>query len=191
MSQKKQHLLREVLFVFKKKYGKMTVNAWLLSELEQTRPAVMLLGGILMMGGGILVRWFTGSPYARMHELGIGEMIPPVWLMTLLWTLAFFIVGCAAGYVLGFRIRGCEGEKYKGCMLFVLVAVLELCWYPTLFGAGLLFLSVLESIAILCFAVGATVSFYRVSKFAGFLLLLHDVWLCYLLILNFSVFFTV
>jgi tryptophan-rich sensory protein len=182
-------LEREVLYVFKKKYGKMTVNAWLVSEMEATRPWVMLLGGILLTAGGILVRLFCGSPYRRMLELGIAELTPPVWLMTLLWTVAFFTVGCAGGFVLGYRVAGCDGEKYKGCMLFVLFAVLELCWYPTLFGAGLLFLSVLECIAILCFAVGTTVSFYRVSKFAGLLLLMHVVWLCYLLILNFAIFF--
>lgn len=177
--------------MFKKKYGKMTFNAWLQSELESTRPWVMLLGGILLSVGGILVRLFTGSPYARLLELGISEITPPAWLMTLLWTFAFFSVGCAGGMVLGLRPSGCEGEKYKGCMLFVLLAVLELCWYPTLFGAGMVFLSVLEAIAILCFAVGVTVCFLPICRFAGILMLLHDVWLVYLLLLNCSVFFRV
>lgn len=177
--------------MFKKKYGRMTANAWLLSELELTRPWVMLLGGILLSVGGILVRCAAGSPYARMLELGIGEMVPPVWLMTLLWTLAFFSVGCAGGFVLGLRRGDCEGEKYKGCMLFVLYAVLALCWYPCFFGAGRLFLSVLLSIGILCFAVGTTVCFWQVSRLAGTLMLLHDVWLVYLLLLNCAVFFCV
>ena len=109
--------------MFKKKYGKMTVNAWLVSEMEATRPWVMLLGGILLTAGGILVRLFCGSPYRRMLELGIAELTPPVWLMTLLWTVAFFTVGCAGGFVLGYRVAGCDGEKYKGCMLFVLFAI--------------------------------------------------------------------
>ena len=175
--------------MYKKKYGKVTVNAWLNMEMEQSRPMVMILFGFLMMAAGIIVRFAVGSPYIMIHALDIADILPPVWLLSLLWTLAFLTIGCAAGFVLGFRAGGCEVDKYKGSMLFVILAVLELCWYPTLFGAGLLFLSILESILILCFAVGVTVCYYRVSKFAGVLFLLHDIWLIYMLILNFAVFF--
>ncbi len=175
--------------MYKKKYGKVTVNAWLNLEMEQSRPMVMAFVGLLMMAAGVLVRLWVGSPYMTMLALDIGDLVPPVWLMTILWSLAFLIIGCSAGFVLGYRLPGCEVDKYKGGMLFVMVAVLELCWYPTLFGAGMVFLSVLESILILCLAVGVTVCFYRVSRFAGMLFLLHDIWLIYMLILNFAVFF--
>ena len=167
----------------------MTVNAWLSAEMERSNHFLMVAVGVLFMIGGIMVRALVGSPYRCILELGIGDIVPPVWLMTLLWSVSFFIVGSAAGFVLGYRSGGCEGEKYKGCMLFVLLAVLELCWYPTLFGANLVFLSVLESIVILCLSVSVTLCFYRVSKYAGMLLLFHNVWLIYMLILNFSIFF--
>lgn len=175
--------------MYKKKYGKVTVNAWLNMEMEQSRPSVMVLFGILMMAAGIIVRIAVGSPYMTILALDIADLLPPVWLMSLLWTFAFLTIGCAAGFVLGYRAGGCEVDKYKGSMLFVVLAVLELCWYPTLFGAGFLFLSVLECILILCFSVGVTLCYYRVSKFAGVLFLLHDIWLIYMLILNFAVFF--
>ncbi len=175
--------------MYKKKYGKVTPNAWLNMEMEQSRPAVMVALGTVMLMAGILVRVFVGSPYIGILALGIADIVPPVWLMTLLWSLSFLIIGCAAGFVLGFRLPGCEVDKYKGGMFFVLLAVLELCWYPTLFGAGLVFLSVLECILILCLAIVVTVCFYRVSRFAGVLFLLHDVWLVYMLILNFAVLF--
>ena len=51
------------------------------------------------------------------------------------------------------------------------------------------FISVLLSILILCLALATTFCFYRVTKFAGMLLLLHDIWLVYMLILNFAVLF--
>ncbi|MBQ9798012.1 MAG: tryptophan-rich sensory protein [Clostridia bacterium] len=189
MQQIPNSIFREVLFLYQKKYGRMTIGAWLNLEMEQSNPLIMLLLGVGMVAGGILIRFFVGSPHLVILSLNIETMIPPVWLMTLLWTLSFLIVGCAAGFVLGYRARGCEVDKYKGGMLFVLLAVLELCWYPTFFGAGLLFLSVLESILILCLGIGTTLCFYRVSRFSGMLLLLHDLWLIYLLILNFAVFF--
>ena len=175
--------------MYKKKYGRMTVNAWLNSELERSNPILMIAIGFLLVISAILVRAFVGSPYRTMMELGISDLVPPVWLMTFLWSVSFFTIGSAAGFVLGYRIRGCDGEKYKGCMLFVVLAVLELCWYPTLFGANLVFLSVLEAVLILCLSVAVTYSFYRISKFAGMILLFHDIWLIYMLILNFSILF--
>ena len=163
--------------MYRKKYGRLTVNAWLNAEMERSNPFVMLTVGVLLTVAGILVRAWVGSPYRTILHLGIGDLIPPAWLMAFLWSVAFLIIGCAAGFVLAYRTGGCDGEKYKGCMYFVLLAVLELCWYPTLFGANLVFLSVLESILILCLSLAVTFSFYRVTKFAGMLFLLHDVWL--------------
>ena len=167
----------------------MTVSAWLNAEMENSNPIVMLLIGGLLTIVAVVVRASVGSPYKVMLELGINELVPPAWVMTALWSIAFFTVGCAAGFVLAYRTIGREAEKYKGCLLFFTLAVLELLWYPTLFGASLVFLSVLESILILCLAVCVTVHFYKVTKFSGMILLLHDVWLVYMLILNFSVLF--
>jgi len=178
-----------VLFLYKKKYGKIKVGAWLNVEMAQSNSALMLLVGSLLTLGGIIVRFAVGSPHVTILALGIDAMLPPVWLMCLLWTLSFFTIGCAAGFVLGYRAGGCEVDKYKGCMIFVLLAVLELCWYPTFFGASLIFLSALETVLILCLAIGVTFCFSRVSKLAGMLLLFHDVWLVYMMILNFAVFF--
>ncbi len=178
-----------LLHMYHKKYGRMTPGAWISLELEHSSPLLMVVLGVAMAAGGILVRFFTGSPHMTLLALEITELLPPVWLIGLFWTLAFLTVGGAAGLVLGYRTPGCEAEKYKGGMLFVLLAVLELCWYPTFFGAGLVFLSVLESVLILCLSIGVTFSFYRVTRLSGMLLLLHDIWLIYMLILNFAVFF--
>lgn len=176
-------------FLHKKKYGKLTVSAWLNLELSQSSPALMLLMGFGLMIAGIAVRIHVGSPYGVILALGVKEIFPPIWIMSFVRMLSFFTIGCAAGFVLGYREQGCQSEKYKGCMFFVLLAVLELLWYPTLFGSALVFLSALESILILCLSVCVTFSFYRVSKFAGMILLLHNIWLIYLLILNFAVLF--
>ena len=175
--------------MYHKKYGKMTVNAWLNSEMERSNPIVMVAIGTLLTVIAIIVRAKVGSPYQTIHAMNLDAIIPPVWIMTLLWSLSFLTVGCAAGFVLAYHACGRDGEKYKGLLFFVLLAVLELCWYPTFFGAHLVFLSTLEAILILCLSLAVTFSFYRVTKFAGMLLLLHDIWLIYMLILNFAVLF--
>ena len=186
--QAKNGTLQEVLFLYKKQYGRLTVRAWLNAELERSNPLVMLTVGVLLTMTGILVRMMVGSPYRTILELGIADLLPPVWLMTVLWSAWMFILGCAAGFVLGYR-GGCREEKYKGWMYFTLFAVISLCWYPAFFGGNLVFISALLTVLILCLSLAVTFCFYRVTKFAGMLFLLHDIWLIYMLILSFSVLF--
>ncbi len=169
----------------------MTVRAWLNAETDCANPILTVGAGVLMLAAGIFVRMKVGSPYRVMLETGIADAIPPVWLMTLLWSASLFLIGCAAGFTLGYRKGGCGIEKYKGCMLFGLLAVSELLWYEIFFGKAFLFFSVLTAIGILCLSVWITALFYRVTKFAGMLFLLHDIWLIYSLILNIAVFLRV
>ena len=170
----KQHLAGGAV-LYKKKYGKITVSAWLNTEMERSNPFVMLTVGALLTAAGILVRILVGSPYRTILMMSVRDMMPPVWLMTVAWSLAFFTVGCAAGFVFAYRIKGSKEEKYRGSLFFVLLAVSELCWYPTVFGAHLLLIGLLECILILILSLAVTFSFYRISKFAGMLLFLHDI----------------
>ncbi len=163
--------------------------AYLSAELEATEPWVMLVFGILSAALGITVRSVVGSPYLFLFSLGVKELVPPAWLMTVLWTVSFFVIGCSFGFVLCYRACGRECEKYKGGMLFVLLIVLELCWYPLFFAGHMVFLSGLCSVLILCLSVATAVNFFRVSFFPGGLMALHSIWLCYFLILNFAVLF--
>ena len=122
-------------------------------------------------------------------QLDIKELFPPVWLLSLLRFLSMLTVGCAAGMVLSYKRQSCMVEKYKGGMLFVLLAVLELLWYPTLFYWGLLFLVLIECICMLALSVAVTVCFFKVSRLAGYITVAHTVWLAYLLILAFAILF--
>ena len=175
--------------MFGKRNCKMTARAWLSQECAQTSLIFTLIVGVITLLCYIFVRVLCGAPYRIMLELGISDLIPPVWLFTLLQAVAFFTIGCAAGFVLGFRPSCCLAEKYKGGMFFVLTAAVELCWYPLLFSGGLVVLALLQSVLALALAVWTTISFFRVSRFAGWIFVLHDVWLFYLVVLSFRIFF--
>ena len=175
--------------MYRKGYGRMSLSGWLRLELEPSNVAVALFGGGLAALIGLLQKCFSASPYPALLALGVGELVPPVWLMVLLWTVAFFTLGASAGLVLSYRERGCDCAKYRAGIFFLLLLVLEYLWYPTFFGAMLVFISVLLSILILCSSVALTVLCARVSRLAVLVLVFHDLWLVYLLILNFAVLF--
>ncbi|MBO4308826.1 MAG: tryptophan-rich sensory protein [Clostridia bacterium] len=174
--------------MFGRRCGKMTARAWLSRETDQTSVVTTVAVGVLATLCYLTMRILCGNPYRIMLELGISDLVPPVWLFTVLWALAFFTAGCAAGFVLGYRPLGCAAEKYKGCMIYVLAAAVELCWYPTMFAGGLVFFALLESFLAMFLAVLTTVSFFRVSRFAGILFVLHDVWVFSILVLSFRIF---
>lgn len=174
-----------------KRYGKLTVGAWLSLEMERSNPIAMLLLGGLLLAACIFIRFACGSPYPLLHAMGIESALPPVWILNLLRALSFFLIGCGFGFALFYRDPSKREEKYKGGFLFLLFVLLELIWYPTLFIGGFLFICVLERILILCLAVGTTHCFYRLSKFAGMLFFLHCLWLIYLLFLSFFMLFCV
>ena len=167
----------------------MTLSAYLNMEMEQSSQFLTLLGGFLLLIAAVCVRIICGPPYQMMLQLGISDLIPPVWLMTLLCLASFFLIGCAAGLVLGYRRASVQAEKYKGCLLFVLLAMLELLWYPTLFVKGLVLLSVLEALLMLFLGICVTVSFLKISRFSGTVMIFHDMFLIYLCVLAFAILF--
>ena len=175
--------------MYHKKYGRMTFSAWLNLELQQSSLLLTVFCGAVLAALCVAVGVVTESPYRVILELGIGDLLPPVWLFVSLRFLALFTVGCAAGLMLGNRDVACRAEKYRGGMLFLLMAATELCWYPTLFGGRMVFLCVLEAILMLCLSIAVTACVFRISRLSGWLFLLHSFWLAYLLILTFSVFF--
>ena len=175
--------------MYRKGYGRMTFSGWLHLELEPCNAAAGRVCGSLAALGGLLLKLFSKSPYPVLLALGIGDLTPPVWIMVLLWTVSLFTIGASMGLVLSYRERGRDCEKYRAGIFFLLLLVLEFLWYPTFFGAMLVFFSVLLSILILCCAVALTVLTSRVSRLVTGVLVLHDIWLIYLLILNFAVLF--
>lgn len=175
--------------MYRKGYGQMPFSGWLRVELEPCNIGAALFSGALAAILGILLKIFSKSPYPALLALGVGELVPPVWLMVLLWTISLFIVGASAGLILSYRERGCDSAKYQAGMFFLLLLVLEYLWYPLFFGAMMVFLSSLLSILILCCSVVATLLSMKLCRPVGIALLLHDFWLVYLLILNFAVLF--
>ena len=99
----------------KKKYGKITVSAWLNLEMSQSSPALMLLFGLGLMIAGIMVQIHTGSPYRVILELGVKEIMPQVWLFVFLRFLSFFRRMSAPFRRLRVRWRDRKTHVFRKC----------------------------------------------------------------------------
>lgn len=170
-----------------KKYGKITFSAWLNLELGKSSLAFTIVCGVLSAALCVAVGCITEQPYRVILELGIGDLVPPVWLFALFRFLAMFTAGCGIGLILGRRDPACAADKYRVGMFFLLMAAAELCWFPLLFGTCRVFFAVLDSILAVILAIYVTIGSFRISGLSGWIFLLHSVWLIYLLIMSFSV----
>ncbi len=101
------------------------------------RPTLpMLIGGALTLAAALLTRLTVGSPLAVVHKLEAFLILPPLWVLSLVWLMHFAILGAAAGYLLACPAHNPvrEAAMWRGCTFMVLAAVFSLVWYTLLFG---------------------------------------------------------
>lgn len=126
------------------------------------------IGGGIALGAALLTRLTAGSPLWLIHAGGVSGVLPPLWLLSLLWLISFAAIGAAAGYAFACpRGGGREACLWRGSTFLVLSAALTLTWYALLFGKHYL----LPSWILLLPAAAASwlcgISWWRVAGIAG------------------------
>ncbi len=123
-----------------------------------------------LIGGGIgglavlTVRFVTESPWTVFHRLSAGDILPPLWLLGLLWFAIPILCGLGAGLLWAdIPASGEAGASFwRGCTCLVLSLMCMLAWYALLFGKCSLFFSGLCLLAAMlcsCLCVLAWKSF--------------------------------
>ena len=158
-------------------------------EYDRANKKMVALMPVLLVFLGIFVRWASGSPIPTLYFVGAKDVIPPIWLLVLLFCISYVIAGLALGTSLGNRSCPYSEKKYQGAMWFVICLAIGYAWYPVFFCARLFLVSAGMSALCLFSAVCATLCFASVSKSSFFLALLYDCWLLYLFLLNMKIFF--
>lgn len=133
----------------------------------------------------VIIRGICGSPYRCINFLNLYGILPPVWLMSLLWLAWHFIIGAVMGAVMSSRDLNCEVSKYRGGMFWILVVVMGFIWYPMFFCAQLIFLALLDVLLVLCLTVICALDFIRVYRICGVLMFAYAIWLLWMFALNF------
>ena len=163
----------------------------IMREYNSSNKSVILLIPILLIFIAAFVRWVSGSPLTTLHYVGAHGIIPPIWLMVLLFSISYAVAGLALGTALESRFCCCGEKKYQGAMWLVICLALGYAWYPLFFCARVFLVSICACALCLFCAVCSTVCFASVSKLSFFLSLAYDCWLLYLFFLNMQVFFAI
>lgn len=136
----------------------------------------------------VIIRGYTGNPYRIINHCDIKDLIPSVWVMTIIWILWFVLLGIAFGSIFSGEKNNNNENKYKCGMLFTTMMALEYAWYPMFFGKGALFLALLICECVLLLSVFCFISFLRINLYYAMIMCGFSLWMIWMVILNFIVF---
>jgi len=159
------------------------MNATETSPNSPSRQVLSLAGWLALCfaASGTAVFVSTGGWYADLHK---PSWNPPAWVFAPAWTLLYVMMAVAAWLV--WREGGWKVQR-RALGLFVLQWLLNALWTPLFFGMhhpGLAF----AEIILLWWVLAATlVSFWRVRKATGILLMPYLAWVSFAAMLNFTI----
>ncbi len=143
-----------------------------------TVPVIVLLGFLSgkFANSGFGNRWFDA--------LEKPALMPPGWAFGAAWTVLYILMGLAFAMIL--HARGARGRGVA-IALFLVQLLLNLAWSPLFFRAHQIG-SALALILILLLVVAVTaLSFARIRRVAGLLLLPYLAWLAFASFLNYEI----
>lgn len=111
---------------------------------------------------------------------------PPNWLFPPVWTTLYILMGIAAGLVWN-RIDF-EKEAVKRALLFFAIQLgLNALWSYLFFGLHNVLLALIELVVLWLIIYETYVSFKKINKIAGYLLLPYLAWVAFAGVLNVSI----
>ena len=146
-------------------------------------PAALVCGTVLVIAGG-MVTTICGAPLHSQGALLLGDRMPSVAWMTLLWSVWYFLLGASFGCVI--KLGGVGGVislsmrtlyGYRGSLYFLPMILLGYLWYPLFFWAARFTLCVFLSALLVLLALAAGLNYWRVMRVAGAIVLLHAIFL--------------
>ena len=103
------------------------------------------------------------------------------------WSVMYILIGAATGIVIGNCDSCRKRRRVKGLILYAVLLVVSLSWYPTFFSLQAIFIAFLLSLALLVLSYFTMRMNVKVSILSGIIMLIHSLWVAYLVILNFCV----
>lgn len=109
---------------------------------------------------------------------------PPQWLFPVVWTLLYILMGISSYLV----YEKDKTEAKQPLAVYVIQLVLNLMWPIFFFMQRAYLFSFIWLILLWAFVLAMIISFYKVSKTAGFLQIPYLIWLSFAGYLNLSVY---
>lgn len=143
-----------------------------------TVPAVVLLGTLsgLLANAGYANPWFVA--------LAKPPIMPPGWVFAVAWTSLYTLLGLSLAMLL--YAKGARNRE-KALTLFALQLLLNFAWSPLFFAAHKVSLALSVIAAMIVVAIFMILFFWKIRRWAAFLIIPYLCWLLFALNLNYQV----
>ncbi len=139
---------------------------------KRLRKIFGLTGGILLVLIAFWVRKSTRAPYVLLHSTESLALLPPLWLLGVLWFGMYFLLGCAAGQMCAMSALPppVDVQRFRGGLYFLLLLICSFLWYIWLFDKAAFFWSWLLCGLSVLFSLACGYHWFRVSRRCGLML---------------------
>jgi benzodiazapine receptor len=151
-------------------------------------PMSKQIGTIVWVVLPFLAAWVGAQFPAKAYfaELIKPEWAPPAWLFAPVWTALFLCMGIAAALV--WRKGGWASLPVRRALcLFVVQLLFNAMWSWIFFGSRLLGWAMVEIIVLWSLILATLLTFWRVQRAGGLLLVPYLLWVSFAAVLNFSI----
>ena len=137
----------------------------------------------LAVGG--LSALLSRSGMKTFSELNQPMLSPPMWLFPVVWTILFTLMGISSYIVAEADVD--IAKKKAAFWIYGIQLLLNFLWTIIFFNFRLFTFAFIWLLLLLVFIIANTVSFYRIKKAAGYLLIPYIVWTAFAGYLNFMI----
>ena len=136
--------------------------------------AVGVVSGLLSMSG---IRSFG--------ELNMPPLSPPAFLFPIVWTLLYILMGISSYLVV--RTNGSGGAKTQALTLYALQLVFNFFWSIIFFNLEWYGIAFIWLLILLALIIATAVSFFKINKAAGLIMIPYILWVTFAGYLNLAV----
>lgn len=109
---------------------------------------------------------------------------PPSILFPIVWTILYILMGISAYLV---ETTSTTKNKKNAQVLYLIQLFFNFCWSFIFFTFGAYELAFVWIIILLALIIATTISFYRINKASGILMIPYIIWVTFASILNLSI----
>lgn len=131
---------------------------------------------------GGLSAWLTRDGMNAFSSVRQPPLSPPMWIFPVVWILLYLLMGVAS------YLAAEAGASTNAFILYALQLFFNFFWSIWFFGLGWYLFAFLWLLVLWVLILATAVSFYRVSKPAGYLILPYLLWVTFAAYLNLGVY---
>ena len=137
----------------------------------------------LAVGG--LSAWLTRGSMEAFEQMNKPPLAPPGWLFPVVWTILFVLMGVASYLV--YTSGEKQADVERALRVYILQLVVNFFWSILFFNLSLCFAAFVWLILLWALVLVTLVRFYRITPYAGYLLVPYVLWVTFAGYLNLSI----